>query len=230
MNRFEQEMQEFAKKTKSIVRRALFLGTLEDMPYEKRQEIWPAAPKLETKHIKNCRLVEDRYKLLDLLPKNAVCAEIGIWHGDYSQQILEKTQPTHFHLFEINQKFTDAAKVRFATEIDKGVIEVHLGDSAEELGKLPDHSLDWIYIDGDHSLGGVRRDLETVRKKIKPNGLIALNDYVSFSQYELIKYGVIEAVNEFCLTYGYELLYYVLNEHSYNDVVLRKIIADDSHD
>jgi predicted O-methyltransferase YrrM len=36
--------------------------------------------------------------------------------------------------------------------------------------------LDFLFIDGDHSYGGVRSDLETYRSLMRPGGLIALHD------------------------------------------------------
>jgi len=36
----------------------------------------------------------DRLQLLDILPKNGTVVEIGVYRGEYSEQILKKTQPT----------------------------------------------------------------------------------------------------------------------------------------
>ncbi|HIF08442.1 MAG TPA: hypothetical protein EYQ81_00345 [Sneathiellales bacterium] len=38
--------------------------------------------------------------LLDRLAKNAVCAEIGVWKGDFSAQILKITAPKQLHLVD----------------------------------------------------------------------------------------------------------------------------------
>lgn len=58
-----------------------------------RREIWPFAEKLKTRYIKNCKLVEDRIKMLDFIPKGGVCAEVGILNGDYSRYILDIVKP-----------------------------------------------------------------------------------------------------------------------------------------
>lgn len=157
------------------------------------------------------------------MPKNSVVAEVGIDQCLYSEKILNITTPTTLHLVDIAESCITIAQQKFRDEINRGIVRVHKSDSSTFLKSLPDQYLDWVYIDGDHSYSGVKKDLEAVRVKIKSAGHIALNDYIYFSPSELLKYGVIEAVNEFCLEYGYELLFLAFNARQYNDVVLRKM-------
>ncbi len=188
-----------------------------------RRERWPFAEKLEHKHIKNCRLVEDRIKMLELIPKGGVCAEIGILKGDYSRYILDIVKPLNLHLVDVDPKSIKVAKKRFEDEIAQNLVEVHLEDSSTYLSSVPDETFDWIYIDGDHSYEGVKRDLEAAHTKIKPTGLISLNDYIFFGSSDLTKYGIIEATNEFCVEYDYELVHFALHGRMYNDVTIRRI-------
>lgn len=188
-----------------------------------RREVWPFTKKLKTRHIKNCRLVEDRIKMLEKIPKGGVCAEVGILKGDYSRYILDIVKPQKLHLIDIDSKSIKIARKQFEDEIEQNLVEVHRVDSSTFLSSVPDATFDWIYIDGDHSYEGVKRDLEAAHSKIKPDGLISLNDYIFFGSSDLTKYGIIEATNEFCIEYDYELVHFVLHGRMYNDVTIRRI-------
>jgi hypothetical protein len=152
-----------------------------------------------------------------------VCAEIGIALCDFSQLIFEITQPRELHLIDINSGAIEVANRRFGTELETGRVRVHLGDSPCIMLNMPDQYFDWVYIDGDHTYAGVKKDLDAARIKIKRDGLIALNDYIYFSPIDFMKYGVAEAVNEFCLDHDFEVIYFALQSRMYNDVVLRRL-------
>jgi hypothetical protein len=67
--------------------------------------------------------------------------------------------------------------------------------------KFSDGYFDIIYIDGDHSYNGVQSDLSISIEKIKPNGTICGHDYTTTFP------GVIQAVNEFCTKFDFEIEY-----------------------
>jgi predicted O-methyltransferase YrrM len=114
---------------------------------------------------------------------------------------------------------------RFAKEIAAGVVQVHHGDSVAVLDAMSPGSLDWVYIDGDHTYEGVARDLAAARRVVAPGGLILLNDYTFLSPLELTKYGIMEAVHEFCLEHDYEFVGFGLQPTGYHDVALRRVEA-----
>jgi spermidine synthase len=105
--------------------------------------------------------------MLEHLPKGGVCAEVGIFKCDFSEQILSVLQPEKLHLIDIDPASIEIAGRRFQKEIGEGRVEIHHGDSSSILARFPDQSLDWIYIDGDHNYPGVKKDLEQARVKVK---------------------------------------------------------------
>lgn len=188
-----------------------------------RRNMWPMAEKLTTDHIKNCKLIEDRYQLLREIHTRGTCAEIGILKGDFSREILDTIQPKKLHLVDVDSQAIQIARVRFKEYISDGFVSTHEEDSSTWLQSMPDETFDWIYIDGDHSYEGVKKDLEAAHPKLKPDGMISLNDYIYFGPSDLTKYGVIEATNEFCLKYNYELVHFALHGRMYNDVTIRRM-------
>lgn len=191
---------------------------------------------LQAKHIENCRLVVDRVALLDLLPKGGVIAEVGVLAGDFSEKILEVVRPGKFYLLDLFEsddwawtgRFTaehhqEFVTARFESLVKAGDVEVRQGNSWELLDAFPDEHFDWIYIDADHSYESVKKDLAAARLKVKPGGLIVMNDYVIADAQRGDPYGVMHATNEFCMEEGWELVYMALQEHSFNDVVLKQL-------
>ena len=59
-------------------------------------------------------------------------------------------------------------------------------------------SIDWIYIDGNHSYEFVKEDLNNWWPKIKPGGFMCGDDYIDGKyQVENLNFGIIPAVDEF---------------------------------
>lgn len=191
---------------------------------ESLRKRWPEAPKLTDQHISNCRLSIDRIQMLNRIPKGGVYAELGIFKCNFSDEIYRKLEPEKLHLIDIAPESIQIAKAKFTKEISSGKIEVHLGDSSQTLLSLEEILFDWIYIDGDHNYEGVKRDLDAAYRKLKPDGLISLNDYIYFGPSDITKYGVIEAVNEFCIDYNFEIIDLALQGRMYNDVTIRRKI------
>lgn len=51
------------------------------------------------------------------------------------------------------------------------------GDSALSAAQVDDGSLDFVFIDADHSYEAVRRDIDAWRSKVKPGGWFGGHDY-----------------------------------------------------
>jgi len=152
------------------------------------------------------------------MPKGGVCAEIGVWKGSFSKQILRVTKPAELHLidpwkFETDEQYDDAfygGKLRlnqhgmdqiyesvlgrFQTEIDTGIVRVHRQSSSEASTNFPDRYFDWVYIDGNHLYEYVKKDLSAYLPKVKVGGFITGDDYALEGWWEG---GVKKAVDEF---------------------------------
>ena len=212
---------------RSKLRILLGLKALEDLPMAARNALWPLPAPLAARHVRRARLFENRVALLEMFPTGAVGAEMGCHKGNFSAHILDVTAPRKLHLIDYEAAFVAEVRERYAKEIDAGVVEVHHGDTVATVDALPAGSLDWAYIDGDHSYRGAVRDLAAAHRAVKPDGWIGLNDYVFFNPEDMGKYGVVEAVHEFCLEHDWEILGFGLAGRGQHDVLLRCRGVDD---
>lgn len=186
-----------------------------------------ASPSLQDCHVKNCRLVESRAKMLEYLPKNSVVAEVGTQYGRFAQKILSITKPQKLHLIDCNfdlfkAEVSQKQQTVFQEGIARGTIELHEGDSSTILSNFPDEYFDWIYIDADHAYEGVCKDIASGYTKVKAGGMLIFNDYTNWSVCEILPYGVARAVNEFCIAHNWEIVFLALQSLGYHDIAIKK--------
>lgn len=199
-------------------------------------------PQLHPRLLKNARVLQHRNAILPLLPKHKTIVEIGVALGDFSEQIIKICKPSSFiaiDIFQIHTQETiwgkstkeifnhgshlDYFTKRFQREINSEVVSILEGDSVVSLEKLPDHSVDIVYIDANHSYEAVSNELTIVKRKIKDTGYIILNDYTLVDPFMITPYGVIQATNEFMIEENWEMIYFALEKNMFCDVVLRKL-------
>lgn len=135
-----------------------------------------------------------RGRLLAHMPKGGVAAEIGVWEGHFSQRILAETEAKELHLIDPWLYMPEFANTGFGRKKNEHLMEekylsvvekfkddprvqVHRATSDVALAALPDASLDWIYIDGNHNEPFIDNDLALALVKVKPNGIIAGDDF-----------------------------------------------------
>lgn len=152
------------------------------------------------------------------MPKRSVCAEIGVDEGKFSRQILDTIEPEKLHLIDpwmheegdqyqnsrygglgsAGQTIMDERYRRvteqLSAEIDAGQVEVHREFSLAASAHFEARSLDWIYLDGNHSYKFVMQDLEAYYPKIKVGGFITGDDYGAEGWWDN---GVQKAIDEF---------------------------------
>lgn len=159
--------------------------------------------------------------ILDRLPKGEVRgAEIGVFAGEMSSFLLQRpdlslimvdawdgavysAEDEDFHARlsagdqvryrEIAMEITDYAKDR-RTVVAK--------ESAVASQEVRDGSLDFVFIDADHSYDGCSRDLRNWFGKVKPGGLFSGHDYANP---DYPSWGVKDAVDEFAKSHGLEV-------------------------
>jgi hypothetical protein len=183
---------------------------------------------LGPQHTAQGRLLPTRDALLDVMPKQAVAAEIGVSRGDFTAQILERCDVQRLHLVDAWEGTRYAGDLdvvlgRFAQAIAKGVVEIDRGLSETVLAAFPDAYFDWVYIDSDHSYEVTVRELDICRRKVKPGGMIAGHDFCKGNIAKRLPYGVIEAVNEFCVAYHWTYAYLTLESHGHFSFCIRPL-------
>lgn len=168
---------------------------------------------LEEKHVNNTKILLNRKELLKTFQKNCTCAEIGVAAGDFSEMILQINKPQKLHLIDAwhseryNNSLERSVKQKFARELESKQIILNKGLSTDILPEFEDHYFDWVYIDTVHDYHTTAQELTICREKVKDGGIIAGHDFSMGNWVGNVKYGVINAVYEFCKKYDWEIIY-----------------------
>ena len=125
---------------------------------------------------------------------DAIFVEIGIWHGKsiiylaekiieskkkiklYGIDIFKGTDHEYFNDVLIENNVLYNAYLKNIEPVKNYIITI-IGDSHEVYKQFKDHSIDFCFIDADHSYKAVKEDLVCWFPKIKKNGIIAGHDY-----------------------------------------------------
>lgn len=120
-------------------------------------------------------------------------AEIGVWRGDFAAHLLrglpdlesyllvdpwrplaDWNKPANVDVARFEAVRRDAVA---ATAFAGGKVTLLRGTTKEVVDRIPDGSLDLVYIDGDHTLRGITIDLLLMLRKVRPGGLLGGDDY-----------------------------------------------------
>jgi hypothetical protein len=221
------------KSNLNPIERSLYRNIIRPLTKKFNKKISSAIPKYELtdEHVKNAKLLATREDLLKLLPKDGVVAELGVDTGGFSEKIFSITSPKKMHLIDLwgdkryNQLKRAGVEAKFAKEIKEGNVEINLGLSTEVVNQFEDGYFDWIYIDTSHSYETTFAELELYKTKLKKDGIIAGHDYIVGNWEGNVRYGVIEAVHEFCVKDKWEILYITNELYIKPSFAIRKIIA-----
>ena len=196
-------------KIKQIIKFCLPYGLVTKLILKKTIHI----PKfrLKAKHTDGAIIVANRDEMLKLLPKKGCVAEIGVDKAEFSQKILKISKPKKLVLIDTyssSRYGENKAKLvyeKFSKDIFQNKINIIRKLSFKAASQFNDSYFDWIYLDTDHTYDTTIKELYAYKEKIKKKGFIAGHDYVMGNWNKQGKYGVIEAVAEFCVKENWKI-------------------------
>ncbi len=152
------------------------------------------------------RRIELVTKLLPLLNKPLIVAEIGVAEGNFSRDILAQGAELVYMVDNWGEIKGQRGDGGFANYWHKANLRMALkntqpwrknrkilkGMSVDMAKLVPDESLSLVYLDADHSFDGVCLDIRTWLPKVVKGGVMAGHDYLNPD------YGVYDAVHLLC--------------------------------
>ena len=161
-------------------------------------------------------VVPTRGDMLAWIPLGSAIAELGVFTGDFAEELWTKCRPSELFLIDIWQGRMgsgDKDGKHFVDIPDMSLVyaqlherwvphpEVRLcrGTTNAVLSAFPDKRLGFIYVDADHTYAGAHDDLELSVRKVCDGGLIGGHDYCPAFP------GVTEAVDQFCREHGWRM-------------------------
>lgn len=126
---------------------------------------------------------EEQAELVRHLPGAKIIVEIGVYEGATTALFAARADPDAV-LYGIDPMFPGRLGICWGEVVAKhvnrrarltGRVRLIKRFSHEAVDLIPG-PVDFIFIDGDHSLEGIRRDWETWSPRIRPGGIVALHD------------------------------------------------------
>jgi len=149
--------------------------------------------------------------------------EVGVFKGDMSAALLRNNPILHLDMVDSwesdgksyaedsgdwHAELTQAAQDGFESHARNRVAfagkraSIVRSRSCDAAKSMPDSSVDFVFIDADHSYQGCRSDIDAWHRKVKPNGWLCGHDYENGA---FPKFGVTRAVNEFVAAHSLKL-------------------------
>jgi predicted O-methyltransferase YrrM len=131
------------------------------------------------------QIEEEIEGLIDVVRKikPTTVVEIGTHKGGNSM-LFAFSLPTARHLVGIDLCVQNAGKIRFFASPERRYSVIHGNSQIPETRRrleriLAGAPIDFLFIDGDHSYEGVRRDYELYSPLVRDGGIIAFHDIVA---------------------------------------------------
>ena len=119
-------------------------------------------------------------------------AEIGVYKGGFTKKLLEAGLEVYaidpWKSYKINENqermdFLYGHTKRELSKYDEQTCHIVRKASMEALNDFDDESLDFVYIDGNHSFPHVANDIFYWEKKVKRGGIVSGHDYLPLIPY-----------------------------------------------
>lgn len=155
----------------------------------------------------------------------SIGAEIGVYRGDFSEQMMNGTKVGHLYLVDpwvrqkdykdtINEEDQEAhyretlRKMNSAIKEDRcTVIRDFSANVAQHDTSIP--QLDFAFIDAYHAYEAALQDITLWSKRLKPFGVLYAHDYFEGPRYGHDGHewssGVVKACADFCAEHGWEV-------------------------
>jgi Methyltransferase domain len=186
-------------------------------------------------------LYANRHDMLARLPipREGLVAEVGVARGDFSDFLIRQLRPQIFYaidIFEMHKSpvhwgirqevmFEGKTHGQFYRERFSSLgqrISILHGRSTDMIPRLPDKSLDMIYIDANHGYDHVSIEGAQSAGKIKPEGILIFNDYITYDPFINREYGVVRAVNEMLSTGQWRVVGFALQKDMFCDIAIKR--------
>uniref|UniRef100_A0A6M3K0E5 Putative methyltransferase n=1 Tax=viral metagenome TaxID=1070528 RepID=A0A6M3K0E5_9ZZZZ len=151
-----------------------------------------------------------------VVPCNFTGAEVGVYKGDNTVTLLshipflkklyciDRWEEYDGYSKDLKYNFpnTDLTMEEIFNNFKKTIIpviekvEILRMDSAEAINFIPNDSLDFVFIDGNHKYEIVKRDILMYIPKVKIGGILSGHDYIRFKNEPEHRYEVKKAVDE----------------------------------
>lgn len=164
-------------------------------------------------------------KLLDSLgKKDLVGVEVGVDKGELSQCLLDAYPKMILHLvdrwdfqgegsqyFKSGDRKSKYDNERYRQNMIQTIrytshawprVRLWKMDSIEAAEKFPNESMDFVFIDGDHTYEAVMADLKSWWPKVGKGGMLSGHDFAHRREIRQKGFGVKKAVDEFTKTIG----------------------------
>ena len=139
--------------------------------------------------------MSQRNIIFSSLPKNSIGLEIGVWYGEFSNDLCEQLSPVKMYgidpylfvdtkpdswyggFWAKSQADMDYIFKKTQTLLSKYNFYTLIKDSSNNITNyIEENTLDWVYVDGDHDYNPVLVDLINSHKLIKEGGIISGDD------------------------------------------------------